>query len=161
MRHDLKKYHGSVHQGPDHAAPYPVSRLAPAIELVDLAQQIASADHVLTQVACGKLRLIAEQMRILQAQAHEVMAQAQRDQALHRAQCNFQRQPGKAYHLYGKPDGVRYFSLLSPQEWGGKPPHEFLGTYRLENDGSWTAEEAMHAETKIQQNMAQWWEASL
>ncbi|OOZ41039.1 hypothetical protein BOW53_05855 [Solemya pervernicosa gill symbiont] len=30
--------------------------------------------------------------------------------------------------------------MLSPQEWG-EPPHAYLGSYRLENDMSWTAVE--------------------
>ena len=28
--------------------------------------------------------------------------------------------------------------MLSPQDYGGKAPHEFLGSYRLEPDMSWT-----------------------
>jgi hypothetical protein len=28
--------------------------------------------------------------------------------------------------------------MLSPQDWRGSPPHEFLGSYRLEQDWSWT-----------------------
>lgn len=47
------------------------------------------------------------------------------------------------YHLYRRSDGGEYFSMLSPREWRGQPPHEFIGSYRLENDMSWTpAEEA-------------------
>ncbi|MGA7801145.1 MAG: hypothetical protein WCC36_10075 [Gammaproteobacteria bacterium] len=39
---DLKRYDGkALHPGPDHIAPYPVSRLAPAIGLVDFARQVA------------------------------------------------------------------------------------------------------------------------
>ncbi len=132
------KYQGAAHGGADHSSPYPVSRLAPAIELVDLAKQVAQADTLLSGVATGKLRVIAEQMRALQTQAQAVLQAIQRDQDLHRVSCHFKRQPGCFYHLYRKPDGQRYFSMLSPQEWGDKPPHEFLGSYRLENDMSWT-----------------------
>jgi len=28
--------------------------------------------------------------------------------------------------------------MLEPADWAGRPPHEFLGTFRLEADMSWT-----------------------
>ncbi len=136
-----KKYDGKmVHQGADHASPYPVSRLAPSIELVDLAREISQADTMLGNVATAKLKVIADQMRALQEEARDVLESVQRDQDLHRVPCHFKRQPGKIYHLYRKPNGDRYFSMLSPEEWG-TPPHVFEGTYRLEGDMSWTPAE--------------------
>ena len=126
------------HQGADHSAPYPVSRMAPAFELVNLAEEISQADTTLTAHASGKLRLIANQIKALQDEARQVLEQTQRDQLLHRAQCNFKRQPGKIYHLYQKPNGINYFSMLSPAEWDDKPPHTFVGSYQLQLDMSWT-----------------------
>jgi Protein of unknown function (DUF2452). len=38
-------------------------------------------------------------------------------------------------HLYERPTGEKYFSLLSPEEWG-TPPHKFLGSYKLNVDMS-------------------------
>jgi hypothetical protein len=89
-------------------------------------------------MAHGKLKVLAEQMRALQAEARRVLEQARESQALHRAECNFVRQPGKVYHLYRRDNGRCYFSLLSPEEWGGQPPHPYEGAYRLEADLSWT-----------------------
>lgn len=137
------KYAGERHAGSNSTAPYPVSRMAPAIELVDLAKEIAEADRMLNTNAYGKLKVIADQMRALKAEAKRVLEQTCRDQELHRARCNFKRIPGKVYHLYRKWDGTSYFSMLSPQEWGGPAPHAYAGSYRLENDMSWTPEEEM------------------
>lgn len=140
MGNDYKKHEGKgeIHQGSARTAPYPVSRLGASVDLVDLAQQISTADsHINTRVS-SKLQLIADQIRYLQEEAREVLESAQRDQELHRAQCNFKRIPGRIYHLYQRADGSNYFSMLGPEEWGGKPPHEFRGSYRLENDMSWT-----------------------
>ena len=136
---DLKKYSGDNHQGADHAAPYPVSRMAPATELVDLARQIEEADQMLGNVVHAKLKVIAEQMKALQHEARSILESSARDQQLHRAQCQFKRQPGKVYHLYKRSGDVLYFSMLSPDEWGGTSPHPYVGSYRLENDMSWTA----------------------
>lgn len=129
---------GTPHSGADRSAPYPVSRLAPAFELVDLAAEIARADARVGERVSAKLQVIADQVRHLQAEARAILEQARDDSRLHNARCAFRRQPGKTYHLYQRPDGALEFSMLSPADWGGSPPHPFLGSYRLENDMSWT-----------------------
>jgi len=135
----MKKNNLSTHQGPDRTAPYPVSRMAPSFDIVDLAKEIAQADEQIAQHTNGKLRVIAEQIKQLQKKAKEILEHAQHDQTLHRAKCNFKRKPGDIYHLYKKPDDSLYFSMLSPQEWGCSAPHSYEGSYRLEADMSWTA----------------------
>lgn len=147
----LKRHSGENHSASDNSAPYPVSRMAPATELVDLAQEIAEADKMLGSVTHGKLKVIAEQMKALQQEARSILESSARDQQLHRARCNFKRQPGNIYHLYRKPDESLYFSMLAPEEWGGEPPHCFVGSYRLESDMSWTpAEEIGESEPSVQ-----------
>ncbi|XP_017687446.1 PREDICTED: uncharacterized protein C1orf50 homolog [Lepidothrix coronata] len=47
------------------------------------------------------------------------------------------QQPGNIYYMYRRESGQRYFSILSPKEWG-TTPHEFLGAYKLQHDMSWT-----------------------
>lgn len=135
---DHVRYEGGKHEGPEHASPYPVSRLAPPMSLVDAAREIQKADETIRQHVDGKLRVIAEQMRALRDQAQAIVDEARRDAELHRAVCRFPKRPGHVYHLYRKPDGSTYFSMLSPDEWGGSPPHEPAGSYRLEADLSWT-----------------------
>ncbi|MBK1736028.1 hypothetical protein CKO15_12220 [Halorhodospira abdelmalekii] len=126
------------HEGPDHSSPYPVSRLAAPIDLVDTAREIQEADQAVGNRTSAKLSVIAEQIRALQEQAREVLAESQRDMDLHRARCNFKRRPGHIYHLYERPDGDLYFSMLAPEEWRDGPPHLYRGSYRLEVDFSWT-----------------------
>lgn len=120
-------------------SPYPVSRLDPPYTLVDLAKEIARADDMLSVQTNGKLRLLAEQIRGLQEEAQKIMMETRRNQELRRAECNFSKKAGKIYHLYKKKDDSLIFSLLFPQEWGEKKPYTFVGSYRLENDMSWTA----------------------
>ena len=133
-----KKFNGKNHKGNANTAPYPVSRLAPATELVDLAQSIAEADKTIQSHVSGKLHVIAEQIKTLQDQARQILEQAQHDQILHRAKCQCKRIIGHTYFLYEKDDTQLYFSMLSPEDWSGSPPHEFKGAYRLEQDMSWT-----------------------
>jgi len=133
------KHHGKKHTGAEHSAPYPVSRLAPSMELVDLAKAISEADSAIQNNVTGKLSVIARQIKSLQDEAKQILQQAQRDQKLHRARCNCLRIAGNTYHLYKNQRAELYFSLLSPEDWQGQPPHDYQGAYRLENDMSWTA----------------------
>ncbi len=139
---------------PAHASPYPVSRLAPAFDLVDTARAIAHADGMITAIAGSKLSLIADQIRALQAEARAVLEQAQRDLDLHRARCAFERRPGHVYHLYRRAPGELYFSMLSPADWQGSPPHEHVGSYRLEVDQSFTPVEHIEARDRAADELA-------
>ncbi len=149
---DHTRYGGLKHTGRAATSPYPTSRLAPAIDLVDLARQIEESDKVLGTAMNAKLEVIAAQIRALQAQAREVLAEAREDARLHRARCNFQRRIGHIYHLYERPDGETYFSMLAPADWNDAPPHRHIRSYRLEPDMSWTPTEQIdqRGETRLE-----------
>lgn len=134
----MSRYRGKSHEGPQRTAPYPLSRLSAPHELVNMAEEIAAADAMLSAVVGAELETIARQIRALQQQAAETLRRAQRDALLHRAQCRFRKQPGRVYHLYRTAAGDPYFSLLSPTDWRGAPPHRFEGSYRLGLDQRWT-----------------------
>ncbi|MDA8165327.1 MAG: DUF2452 domain-containing protein, partial [Desulfobacteraceae bacterium] len=106
--------------------------------LVDLAREIEEAERMVNARVDAKLQVIAGQIKALQEEARAVLAEARQDQQLHHARCHFQRRPGQVYHLYRQDDGSLTFSLLSPNDWQGRPPHPFVGSYRLEADLSWT-----------------------
>lgn len=120
------------------ALPYPSSRLAARVDLVDMAQEIEKADEALGMVVGSKLEVIRDQMRALQEQARRLLEEARTSARLHRAKCSFRKIPGKVYHLYARSEDDLYFSLLSPEDWGGAPPHTYEGSYRLEVDMSFT-----------------------
>ncbi|TRZ25241.1 hypothetical protein HGM15179_001927 [Zosterops borbonicus] len=106
-------------------------------DLVALARQVQQADNFVRANACSKLTVIAEQIRHLQEQARKVLDEANRDADLNHVACNLVKKPGNVYYLYRRESGQRYFSILSPKEWGTSP-HEFLGAYKLQHDMSWT-----------------------
>ncbi|XP_057286759.1 uncharacterized protein C1orf50 homolog [Pezoporus wallicus] len=97
----------------------------------------SQADDFIRANACNKLTIIAEQIRCLQEQARKVLDEANRDADLHHVACNLVKKPGNIYYMYRRESGQRYFSILSPKEWGTSP-HEFLGAYKLQHDMSWT-----------------------
>ncbi|MGB5833532.1 MAG: DUF2452 domain-containing protein [Thiohalocapsa sp.] len=127
-----------LRRGDARSSPYPTSRLAPAFHAPRLAEEVARAESMLNARTSAKLRVIADQIKSLQAEALKVLDEARDEQALTQAQCAFKRIPGKLYHLYAKTDGSSYFSMLSPQDWRGQPPDSYSGSFRLEADYSWT-----------------------
>lgn len=54
-------------------------------------------------------------MKFLRMQAQKVLLEAKEHALLHHAACNFVKHPGNIYHLYEKPSGQSYFSMLSPE----------------------------------------------
>ena len=107
-------------------------------DLIEMAKEIQKADGFVAANACSKLETILEQMRFLQTQAQKILQDASRDADLHHVACNVVKKPGKVYFLYRRPSGQRYFSMLSPEEWGASCPHEYIGAYMLQNDMTFT-----------------------
>ena len=114
----------------------------PRIDLVETAARIAAADDMLSVQAAGQLKLLAEQIEELQEKARKILRETKWNQELHRARCGFEQKPGNVYHLYRRDDDSLVFSMIGPDEWkkggSGCAPMEYVGSYRLENDSSWT-----------------------
>uniref|UniRef100_A0A1I8AQN0 Coil containing protein n=1 Tax=Steinernema glaseri TaxID=37863 RepID=A0A1I8AQN0_9BILA len=112
-------------------------------DLVELAKSIDMAREFVKASATSKLCVIVDQIRTLQEQAKFVLKKAKSDEDLHNVACNLKKIAGSKYYLYKKRDGgQRYFSMISPEEWGIQhaEKNEFLGCYRYEADRSWTCE---------------------
>ncbi|XP_022234768.1 uncharacterized protein C1orf50 homolog [Drosophila obscura] len=107
-------------------------------DIIALAQQIQNADKQLKNTTCHKLGVIMDQIKMLQAQAMEILKESNVNRALHNAACNFTKKPGQIYHLYERASGQTYFSMLSPEEWNHSIDQTYKGSYRLEFDLSWT-----------------------
>merc|ERR1712212_227755 len=116
--------------------------LAPKHEdLQVLAASIATADEHIVSSAHEKLVQIAEQIKILQKQANDILQKAKDDQILAHAACNFEKKPGQVYHLYRNCKADTYqWSMLSLTDYKGVAPRgtEFCGSYKFETDRSFT-----------------------
>uniref|UniRef100_A0A0P6JU07 Uncharacterized protein C1orf50 n=1 Tax=Heterocephalus glaber TaxID=10181 RepID=A0A0P6JU07_HETGA len=131
-------------------SPYHTHRVGDPLDLVALAEQVQKADEFIRANATSKLSVIAEQVQHLQEQARKVLEDAHRDADLHHIACNMVKKPGNIYYLYQRESGQRYFSIISPKEWGASCPHDFLGAYKLQHDLSWTPyEDIEKQEAKI------------
>jgi len=121
------------------SSPYPISRLSAPFAPLDQSAALEEASRFLGTVAHAKLKLIQQQIAQLQTEARNIISAAAEDMRLHTAACSFSKIPGQTYHLYhrGPFEEDNYFSMLSPEEWG-IPPHEYIGSYKLESDLSWS-----------------------
>ena len=152
MSGDDTKYSGDNVHGPEHSSPYPVSRLAAPVSLVDTARDIEAASASVALRTNAQLEVILEQMRTLQQRAREIIEQAARDVDLIHVECRFRKVPGRTYHLYERADGHRYFSMLSPQELGYTSA-AFIGSFRFEYDQSWTRTDEVEARDRRRADM--------
>ncbi|XP_075995969.1 uncharacterized protein C1orf50 homolog [Genypterus blacodes] len=96
--------------------------------------RVFQADDFIKAKAYNKLTVIADNMRYLEEQAKKVLEEAKQDDDLHHAACNIVKIPGNMYFLYQRLSGQKYFSIISPQEWGPSCPHQFVGAYKLQHD---------------------------
>ncbi|XP_003976215.2 uncharacterized protein C1orf50 homolog [Takifugu rubripes] len=117
---------------------YQTNRAGDPLDLVALASQVQKGDDFIKANACNKLTVIADQIRYLQEQARKVLQDAKRDADLHHAACNIVKKAGNIYYLYQRPSGQKYFSIISPKEWGPSCPHPFINAFKLQHDMSWT-----------------------
>ena len=125
------------YQGRSAAAPYPLSRMAPSFDLVDMAKQIQDSHQTIATMTEGKLKLLADQMRAIQEKAAHLLERAKRDVELHSVPCRFEKRAGGVYHLYRNEDGSLWFSRMAPDEWPKHAP-EFVASYRLDMDMSFS-----------------------
>lgn len=109
--------------------------------MVNLAQEIELGSASVASHASARLQMIVEQMQALRSEAERVLQKAAQDLELHQAACSFKRSVGRVYHVYRRPEQVLYFSMLSPADHAGAPPHPYVASYRLEPDQSWTPAE--------------------
>lgn len=86
-----------------------------ANDIISLAHQIQTADVSIRNGATGKLTMILDQIKFLQAQAQKILEESENSMNLHKAACNFRKVPGNVYHLFQRESGQNYLSMLSPE----------------------------------------------
>ncbi|RZF46982.1 hypothetical protein LSTR_LSTR011845 [Laodelphax striatellus] len=86
-----------------------------SMEIAELSDELAMADRLAHTVAVGKLEMVAEQLKFLKSQTFGVVMKLREGLKLNHVACNFKKIPGSIYHLYQRPSGQKYFSMLSPE----------------------------------------------
>lgn len=107
-------------------------------DLERLVEALQHSEANVKNTAFNKLQVIADQIKFLQKQANDILKSANSDAALHKLPCNFVKKPGQIYHLYERPSAEKFWSMISPEEFGNTCANEHLGSYRMEADSSFT-----------------------
>ncbi|XP_076300107.1 uncharacterized protein C1orf50 homolog [Lasioglossum baleicum] len=82
--------------------------------------------------------LLSRKLGLLNIELTNLLAKWANTTDMDQVACNFVKRPGHVYHLYYKRDH-RYFSMLSPEEWGSSGPAQiYIGSYKLESNYFWT-----------------------
>lgn len=128
----------SKYVGPPQGTPYALSTLSAKIDIPDLVKDLDVANKQIATSVSGKLKLIQAQMDHLQREAVRIVERAKQDMELHSIPCSVQKRVGVPYFLYEKETGYRFFSILSPEDWGSMIPGKFQSCWKLEPDMSWS-----------------------
>jgi hypothetical protein len=81
---------------------------------------------------------LKDQMETLVRQAQVLQRRKEISEQIYQATMNFRPVIGHIYHLYQrKKEGNPLISLVSPEEWGVKPPYDYLATVQLLYDHTW------------------------
>jgi Protein of unknown function (DUF2452) len=112
-------------------------------DLERLVEAIQTSETHVKNTAYSKLDVISQQIKFLQQQAHDILKNASEDSKLHKIPCNFVKVPGTLYHLYERSTGDKFWSMISPDEFGDDNPNEHIGSYRMEVDRSFTRVELL------------------
>lgn len=80
---------------------------------------------------------IRQQIELLARQAQAIKDRVEISEKIYTAEMGFEPVIGKIYHLYVRKNGNYLLSLVSPQEWGRKPPYEFVAIVKLLADHTW------------------------
>ena len=106
--------------------PYPHHVAAPKIEALDLSEFNTLQAYKVTKSLQKRADEIASLMKSLQ-EDYTLNLQ------LYSATRSFEPVLGEIYHLYEKPDGTQFLSLIAPTEW----KQNYLYSGSLNSDGTW------------------------
>jgi len=85
-----------------------------------------------------QLEQIKEQIALLANQAEKLKNRVEVSKAVYGAEMNFEPVVGSEYYLYARKEEDFVLSMVSPEEWGKKPPFKhFVASVRLLADRTW------------------------
>ncbi|MCB0706306.1 MAG: DUF2452 domain-containing protein [Saprospiraceae bacterium] len=87
-----------------------------------------------TDMQLGQIR---EQIELLASQAKKIQARVLISERIYQAETPFKPLIGHGYHLYQRSNSRFVLSMVSPVEWGAKPPYQFIASVRLLADHTW------------------------
>lgn len=84
-----------------------------------------------------QLDQIRKQVELLVAQAQEIKQRVDISERIYKVGMNFKPLISHVYHLYTRPDGSEFLSMIAPNEWGRGAKASFQASVKLLADHTW------------------------
>ena len=120
-----------------HLLPYAHERGGATIKPVDRGKITGLALSAMYEQTDMQLDQIRAQIELLARQANEIQQRMTISEQIYAAEMNIDPIIGRTYYLYNRTGGEPVMSLVSPAEWGPKPPYEYVATVKLLGDHTW------------------------
>ena len=120
-----------------HLLPYAHTRGGATIKPIDKGRVKGRAVSAMYEQTDMDLNQIREQIELLARQAKAIQDRVDISEEIYGAEMNFEPLIGRTYHLYRRRSGTSLLSLVAPEEWGSRPPYEFVATVRMLADHTW------------------------
>ncbi|WP_116127919.1 DUF2452 domain-containing protein [Lewinella sp. IMCC34183] len=128
-----------------HRLPYAHERGSAVIRPVDRGKTTGLAMTSMYEQTNMQLDQIRAQMELLATQANEIHHRMTVSERIYEAEMSIEPLVNRTYYLYARRNGSSVLSLVSPAEWGPRPPFDYLATVKLLGDHTWEVIERREA----------------
>jgi Protein of unknown function (DUF2452) len=120
-----------------HLLPYAHTRGGVNIKPVDKGKLKGRAVTAMYEQTDIQLDQIKQQIELLAVQARAIQNRVSLSERIYLADISFSPIISKIYHMYRRPNGKDFLSMVAPQEWGANVPFKFVATLKLLADHTW------------------------
>lgn len=120
-----------------HLLPYAHSVGGAVIKPMDKGRMKGRAVAAMYEQTDLQLAQIKEQIDLLAQQARRLQERVSISEEIYLTDMNFEPLIGRIYFLYRKASGKTILSMVSPDEWGKKPPYTFVAEVKMLADHTW------------------------
>jgi hypothetical protein len=120
-----------------HLLPYAHTVGGAVIKPMDKGRMKGRAVAAMYEQTDLQLAQIKEQIDLLAQQARKLQERVNISEEIYLTDMNFEPLIGRVYFLYRKASGKTILSMVSPDEWGKKPPYTFVAEVKMLADHTW------------------------
>ena len=128
-----------------HLLPYAHERGGTTIKPIDKGKVKGLAMSAMYEQTDMQLDQIRAQIELLARQATEIQQRMTVSERIYAAEMNIDPIVSRTYYLYERDNGKNVLSLVSPAEWGSRPPFSYIATVKLLGDHTWEVVERREA----------------
>ena len=120
-----------------HTLPYAHTVGGAVIKPIDRGKVTGLAVAAMYEQTDMQLAQIRKQVELLASQAQEIQRRVDISERIYKVGMNFKPLISHIYHLYSRPDGSEFLSMVAPEEWGRAAKISFQATVKLLADHTW------------------------